>query len=213
MQNDWIKWLFIAKFANNNNVSAFTNVSLFYANKEFHSHISFNPDIIDYVIIKKRLNIAKTKDIINRMQNVFIYIREKMNKTQLIIIEQINRYKKDMTFKKGDLVFLNTKNIIIDKSSKKLDDKMFDSFKIISVIDSFYKLKLFEIIKIYNVFHSKLLNLVVINLLSKQKNSSFKAIIIKSKKKWIIENILNFKKLRNRLKYKVRWKDVDKNLN
>ena len=101
------------------------------------------------------------------MQDVFIYIREKINKAQLTIIEQINRYKKNVTFKKGDLVFFNTKNIIIDKSSKKLNDKMFDSFKVIFVIDFSYKLKLSEIIKIYNVFHFKLLSLVVINLLSK----------------------------------------------
>ena len=70
-----------------------------------------------------------------------------------------------MTFKKGDLVFLNNKNIIINKPSKKLNDKMFDLFKIIFIIDSFYKLKLFKIIKIYNVFHFKLLNLVIINSL------------------------------------------------
>ena len=100
------------------------------------------------------------------MQDVFVYIREKMNKTQLTIIEQINRYKKNITFKKDDLVFFNIKNIIIDKLFKKLNDKMFDLFKIIFVIDSSYKLKLFEIIKIYNVFHFKLFNLVVINLLS-----------------------------------------------
>ena len=90
---------------------------------------------------------------------------------------------------------------------------MFDSFKVIFVIDSFYKLKLFKIIKIYNVFHLKLLSLVVINLLFNQKNPSFKVIIIKNKEKWIIEDILNFKKLRNRFKYKIKWKDVDKNFN
>ena len=117
------------------------------------------------------------------MQDVLIYIREKINKTQLAIIEQINRYKKNMTFKKDDLVFLNTKNIIIDKPFKKLNDKMFDSFKVIFVIYFSYKLKLFEIIKIYNVFHSKLLSLVAINSLSKQKNFFLKIIIVKDKKK------------------------------
>ena len=81
------------------------------------------------------------------------------------MIEQINRYKKDMTFKKDDLVFLNNKNIVINKSFKKLNDKIFDLFKIIFIINSFYKLKLFKIIKFYNVFYFKLLNLVVINLL------------------------------------------------
>ena len=88
-----------------------------------------------------------------------------------------------MTFKKGDFVFLNNKNIVINKSFKKLNDKIFDSFKIIFIIDFFYKLKLFKIIRIYNVFYFKLLNLVIINLLSNQKNFSFKIIIIKNKKK------------------------------
>ena len=60
---------------------------------------------------------------------------------------------------------------------------MLDPFKVILIIDSFYKLDLFEIIRIYNVFYSKLLNLVVINLLSNQKNLSFKIIIVKDKKK------------------------------
>ena len=179
-------------------------MSFFYANKGFHPRISFNFDIIDYVITRKRLDAIKTQDIIDRIQNVLDYIREKLKKSQLIIVEQINRYKKKITFKKGDLVFFNIKNIVIDKSCKKLNDKMLDSFKVILIINSFYKLKLFEIMRIYNVFHFKLFNLVVINLLSDQKNFSFKIIIIKDKKKWIIENILNFKKLRNRFKYKVR---------
>ena len=88
-----------------------------------------------------------------------------------------------MTFKKDDLVFFNIKNIIINKSFKKLNDKMFGSFKVIFVIDSFYKLKLFEIKKNYNVFHFKFLIFVVINLLFDQKNSFFKVIIVKDKKK------------------------------
>ena len=62
-------------------------MSLFYANKGFHSHISFEPDIINYVIIRKRFDAAKTQNIIDRMQDVLCYIREKLNKIQLIIIE------------------------------------------------------------------------------------------------------------------------------
>ena len=106
-----------------------------------------------------------------------------MNKTQLIIIEQINRYKKDITFKKDDLVFLNIKNIVIDKLYKKLNDKMLDPFKIILIINFFYKLKLFEIMRIYNVFYFKLLNIIINNLLSDQKNFFFQVIIIQDKKK------------------------------
>ena len=43
--------------------------------------MSFSLDIINYVITRKRLDAAKTKDIINRIQDVLVYIREKINKT------------------------------------------------------------------------------------------------------------------------------------
>ena len=70
-----------------------------------------------------------------------------------------------MMFKKGDFVFFNSKNIVINKSFKKLNNKIFGSFKVIFIIDSFYKLKLLKIIRIYNVFYLKFLNFVVINSL------------------------------------------------
>ena len=60
---------------------------------------------------------------------------------------------------------------------------MLDSFKVILIINSFYKLKLFEIMRIYNGFYFKLLNFVVINSLFDQKNFSFKVIIVKNKNK------------------------------
>ena len=49
--------------------------------------------------------------------------------------------------------------------------------------------------RIYNVFYFKLLNFVVINLLLNQKNLFFKIIIVKDKKKWVIKDILNLKRL------------------
>ena len=79
------------------------------------------------------------------------------------MIKQINCYKKNITFNENDLVFFNNKNIVINKLFEKLNDKIFDLFKIIFVIDFFYKLKSFKIIKIYNVFYLKFLNLAAIN--------------------------------------------------
>ena len=57
------------------------NISLFYVNKEFHPYMSFILDIINYVITRKRLNAIKTKNIIDHMQDVLVYIRENLNKT------------------------------------------------------------------------------------------------------------------------------------
>ena len=79
--------MFIIKFVNNNNVSTFINVSIFYANKELHSHMSFNLNIIDYFITRQCLDAIKTKNIIDYIKDIFIFIRDKLNKTQLFIIK------------------------------------------------------------------------------------------------------------------------------
>ena len=55
------------EFIDNNNVSTFMSVSPFYVNKGFHSHMSFSFDIIDYIIIRKRLDAIKVKDIIDHI--------------------------------------------------------------------------------------------------------------------------------------------------
>jgi len=55
---------------------------------------------------------------------------------------------------------------------------MLDSFQIIDFVDSFYKLKLSETMRIHDVFHSELLRLVIIDSLSDQKNEFLKSIVI-----------------------------------
>ena len=57
----------MVEFADNNNVLTFINVLLFYANKEIYFYISFDLDIINYVIIRKCLDVIKTQDIIDRI--------------------------------------------------------------------------------------------------------------------------------------------------
>ncbi len=66
---------------------------------------------------------------------------------------------------------------------KKLNDKMLNSFQIIDLIDSFYKLKLLETMCIHNVFHSELFRLVVNDFLSDQKNESLRSIVINDEDK------------------------------
>jgi len=55
---------------------------------------------------------------------------------------------------------------------------MFNSFQIIDSVDSFYKLKLSEIMHIHDVFHSKLLRFIINDSLFDQKNESSKSIVI-----------------------------------
>jgi len=79
-------------------------------------------------------------------------------------------------------MFLNVRNIIILRSFKKLNDKIVESFKILTIINIVYWLKLLLTIKIYNVFTLNLLWLNSTNSLEKQQNE---LLILSSLIEWL----------------------------
>ncbi len=191
MQNDWFKWLFMIKFIDNNILSSIIFLILFFMNKSFYSHMSFDSDIIEYENIRERLQITQVEDIFDHMNKTLIFAREALIKTQEQIMNQINKHRKKINYEIESKMFLNEWNIITVKSFKKLNDKMLDSFQITDSVDSFYKLKLLKTMHIHNVFHSELLRSVVNDFLPDQKNESSKSIMINDEDKWKIDDILN----------------------
>ncbi len=67
MQNDWFKWLFMIKFVDNNVMFTVIFLTSFFLNKNFHSHMSFDSDIIEYESIRERLQIIRIKNISDRL--------------------------------------------------------------------------------------------------------------------------------------------------
>jgi len=191
MQNDWFKWLFMIKFVNNNILFSVIFLTLFFMNKSFHSHMSFNFNIIKYESIRERLQITQVEDIFNHMNKILIFAREALIKTRKQMMNQANKHRKKINYKIESKMFLNEQNIITVRLFKKLNDKMLDSFQIIDLIDSFYKLKLSETMHIHDVFHSELLHLVINDFLSDQKNELSKSIVINDEDEWKIDDILN----------------------
>ncbi len=63
MQNDWFKWLFMIEFINNNILFSIIFLILFFMNKNFHSRMSFDSDIIKYESTRERLQIDWVKNI------------------------------------------------------------------------------------------------------------------------------------------------------
>ncbi len=98
-----------------------------------------------------------------------------------------------MIYKINDMMFLNFRNIMISWSSKKLNDKMLEFFKILNEIKHAYQLKLSLTIKIYLKFASNLLQLDSKNCLNEQWNKLSDFIVINDKDEWKMKNILNFK--------------------
>jgi len=213
MQNDWFKWLLMIEFVNNNVLFSVIFLIFFFMNKNFHSHMSFNSDIIEYESIRERLQIDQIKNISEQMNKTLIFAREVLIKTWKQMMNQANKHRKKINYKIESRMFLNERNIITARLFKKLNDKMLNSFQIIDLIDSFYKLKLLKTMHIHDVFHSELFRLVVNDSLSDQKNESSKSIVINDEDEWKINDILNSRWYRRRLQYQVKWKSYDNDLN
>ena len=166
------------KFVDNNILFSVIFLILFFMNKSFHSHMSFNSDIIEYESIRERLQIIKVEDIFNHINKTLIFAREALIKTRKQMMKQANKHRKEINYKIESKMFLNERNIVTARLFKKLDDKMLNSFKITDSVNFFYKLKLSDTMHIHDVFHSELLHSVVDDSLSDQKNKSSKSIVI-----------------------------------
>jgi len=204
MQNNWFKWLLMIEFVNNNILFSVIFLILFFMNKNFHSCMSFDSDIIEYESTHERLQINRVKNISEQMNKTLIFAREALIKTRDQMMNQANKHRKKINYKIELRVFLNERNIVTARFFKKLNDKMLDSFQIIDFVDSFYKLKLFETMHIHDVFHSELLCFVVNDSLFNQKNEFSKSIVINDENEWKIDDILNSRWYWKRLQYQVK---------
>ena len=112
-------------------------------NKDFHSRMNFNSNILNYDSTREQIEAEKINDIINRMQKLLKFDQKYMKKIRLIMRKQINKYRKEMKYQIDDSVKFSSKNIKTTRFLKKLNDRMFNSFKIIEKISVLYRLKLF----------------------------------------------------------------------
>ncbi len=213
MQNDWAKLLFMIEFIDNNALFSVIFSISFFLNKDFHSRMSFEPDVIEYESSRERLQTTKVENISENMNKTLKFARESLAKTREQMMKQVNKHRKEVDYEAESKMFLNERNIVTARSFKKLDDKMLDSFINLDFIDSSYKLKLSESMRVHDVFHSDLLRSAVDDLLPDQKNEFSGSIVINDKDEWEIDDILNFRRYRRRLQYKVKWNDYDNDLN
>ena len=129
-----------------------------------------------------------------------------MNK---IYVSYYNQHWTEITFKEGNLVLVNEKNISVNKQTKKLHWKKLSSFKIWCVISwLLYELNLSENCNIYNVYNVALLELfwdthyMFSTLIGKN-------LLLNQNNEWEVKVIINSCVQNNRLQYLVKWKSTD----
>ena len=134
MQDDWLSWLLITKFADNNALSSITELTSFFINKDFHFRISFDFDFTFYASTRERLQTAKVKNITEIMKNILKYVIDKFKIAKKVMIKQVNKHRKNVSYQ----MFLFNKNIKTVKLFSKLKDKMLSSFEIKKIIKISY---------------------------------------------------------------------------
>ncbi len=145
------------------------------------------------------------------MKELLNFDHQQLKKTKLIIEAQINKHKQDIIYEINDQIWLSFRNVKITRSCKNLKDKQLDFYSIIVKVKTFYHLCLFTSMKhIHLMFSFKILQSYSNDSLSDQHIKSLRSITIKDKKHWKINDILNFKCYWDRMQYKVKWKDLDK---
>ncbi len=168
MQDDWFIWLFMIKFINNNAILSSIEQSTFFLNKNFHSHMSFDLNSIKYEITWAKIEADKAENIFEHMKWSLTLIKQVLARVRVTMKKQIDKHQKKMIYKVNDMMFLNSRNIMILRSSKKLNDKMLEFFKILIKIKHAYWLKLSSTMKIHLKFALNLLQLNSKNALKEQ---------------------------------------------
>ncbi len=139
-QNDWADWLFMTEYAFNAFISIITQMSSFLANYEFESRISFDQMKFDENTAKNRINKFREREIIFIMKNIWKFAKKHMKKSQQSQIIYVNKHRIFASnYQVENQIWLFIKNIQIDRSFRKLDHKMLESFKILKKRDNSYK--------------------------------------------------------------------------
>ena len=116
--------------------------------------------------------------------------------------------KSPQGLKMGDNVWLESKNIHLNRPSKKLDNKRYRPFRILKDIGSeAFKLELPEGWMIYNVFHEDMLTQCVEPKFKGQhEEPAFPPMIINEEKEYEIEEVQKHRTQGQRTQYLVHWK-------
>ncbi len=212
MQNDWAKWFSMMKFSDNFNTFSTILMISFYFNKDFHSRMSFDSDTTDYKTTRQRIETRKIDDIVIQMSELLIFNHQQLKKIKQITEAQMNKHRRDIIYEVDDQVWLVFENIKITRSCKDLKDKQLDFYSITVKVEIFYHLQLSRSMKhIHSVFSSKYLRSSSNNSLSEQHFEFSRSMIIEENEEhWKVDDILNFRRYRERLQYKVKWIEIDR---
>ena len=161
----------MTEFADNNADSAATTLSPFFMNHGFHPQMSFGPDLTSYEATRQCLQARSAGELTAKMNEILAFTKQHLAEAQKAMSRQTNKHWKNVDYEVRDMVFLNSRNIKTQRLSKKLNNKMFESFKIVTKVRRAFQLKLSRTMLIHDVFHASLLQKAATDPLLRQKQT------------------------------------------
>ena len=131
LQNNWVHWLLIVKFTDNNAVNKFTKMTPFYLNKGFSPHMSFSPDTTKAATAQEKLQIHSATEIARTMDRILSVAYDNLTKTQSDMIRQANHWCHLKNFTVEDEIMINTQNFVSNWFTRALNDKRCEPFRIL----------------------------------------------------------------------------------
>ena len=196
LQNNWVCWLLIVEFINNNAVNKFIKMTPFYFNKGFSLCMSFNSDITKADIAQKKLQICSATKIAKIMNRILSVAHDNFTKTQNDIIRQTNHWHHIKNFVIENEVIINIWNLISDQPTKTLNDKKHEPFRILQQFHFFYKFNILFKWYATDIFHTNNLTKTADSKqspLTEQRNPLPELAVINNKNQteWVLNEILN----------------------
>jgi len=196
-QSDWDKHLSMAEFAMNNSVSASTGNTPFYA---LYARHPLAP--IDMALSSDRVPAAV--NLRNAIDAVVQDVERNLADAQRKQAEYANQSRRELTFKTGDKVLLNTVNLKLPSTmSSKLKQRWIGPFAVTKVISPVaYTLQLPKTMKAHHpTFHVSLL---------KPYNTPVVPVdtpgpIFEDDNQWRVETLIRKRASKGKTQYLVRW--------
>ena len=206
-QDDWDELLVYAEMAYNNSINGSTGYSPFYL--EYGQEMVLPINMVKHQYESASGN-AAVEEFVKQVGETMKIVQHNLQKAQEHQKKYADQNRRELTFKVGDLVLLNTEDITFTEGTKKLLDKYIGPYKVLEVVSPLsYRLDLpKKLRRLHPVFH-------VSKLKEYHSTSDFKdriqqdrpmpVVKIDGEDEWYVEKIIDKRTKKNRIEYLVKW--------
>jgi transposase InsO family protein len=154
---------------------------------------------------REQLNYEEATTLADRMHSVWDWAKENMQKAQEKMQKSVNQHRRPIDWQVGDKVYLSTKNLKINRPSRKLSEQWTGPFEVLEQVGHSYRLKLPPGSNIHDVFAPDVLSKDPNNPLPGQANPNPPAVIVEGEQEWEVQEVLASRLFRRQLQYQVKW--------